>query len=115
MTNASDPLAPYRVDGRSSQSRKFRTLVRSFLEELGGTPSLLQEQMAQRAAMACLLSEDLEQRMLQDGPIPSGATLEKYINATRVLRQSLSALGLKANKPRRNPSAVARDLQKMVS
>ncbi len=95
------------VDGRSIFARRFRDLVRSFLEDLGGVENVStgEVQLIRRASAISCLCETLEVEMANGKPVD----IERYNSLVNSLNRVLGSIGL-----RRRPKNVTPDLRDYV-
>ncbi len=85
------------VDGRSALARRFRDLVASFAEELGGASLSASDMAIARQAAACAMQAEALQANLARGEAVDGDTLVRVTNA---LARAIAALrGRKPQKP----------------
>jgi len=73
VTNHRD-LLPHIADGRQTQARRFRDLVRAFISDAGGIENCSEVKLglARRLAAATVLSEDIEAKAVNGEPIDVG-------------------------------------------
>lgn len=87
------------VDGRSASARRFRDLVRSFSEEIGGELTELELGLVRQAAAVTLKAEALQAALVRGEPVDG----DQLIRLSGTARRILSAIGATAEK--RKPAA----------
>ena len=95
------------VDGRSVFARRFRDLVASFLEDLGGQDAVStgEVQLIRRASAISCLCETLEVDMANGQSVD----IEKYNSLVNSLNRCLGSIGL-----RRRPKNITPTLTEYV-
>jgi hypothetical protein len=96
------------VDGRSLEARRFRDLVVSFAEPLGGFESLTEESAAlvRQAASITMQNESIQAAAVRGEPVDA----EQVVRLTNALTRVLSAL-----KRHRKPKSSAPSLAEIVA
>jgi ribosomal protein L2 len=74
----------HNVDGRSADARRFRDLVRSYEQEVGGEVSAIEADLIRQAALATLRCEQLQGAVIRGEPIDDGE-LTRLLGASRRL------------------------------
>jgi hypothetical protein len=87
------------LDGRTLAARRCRDLVSEITLDLGHKPTASDRELIRRAAVACMLSEDAETRLLA-GQNVDPVTVALLGNAAR---RMLSILGLRREPPTAPP------------
>lgn len=105
------------IDGRSAGARRWSRIYSEITAAIGGEPrlSMLQVQMARRAATLVVLCENMEAKVASEANSMSAADpslADCYIRAVGALTRSLRTLGLK---PTIGPNGDDGTLEKWLS
>lgn len=99
---SNDPLRIRGVDGRSEVARRFRDIVLSLADGLGGLDALSEPQriVIRQAGMLSVQIEQLQAKVVAGDAVD----MEQSIRLSNVLTRVLATLGLKKPEPPRGPS-----------
>jgi hypothetical protein len=90
---SNDPLRLVGIDGRSARGRRFRDLMRSFAEEVGGLDSISEAQRAlcSQAAVLTVQVESMQARVIAGEVVDP----ELIVRVGNVQLRALQALGVR--------------------